>query len=152
MKKFKLTIGGEEILWKDADGVVYGGLKPDTLFIQVSNDEYNEVDLDMDNVYFRNIGYIDFESDSEFDVNKDDEDYGISTCYYSEIEFTEEEEEESKSYWDNPEEHEGEDQTIAYIEGCIGVCFGEVRLNGKSTGVCVTQSIYFNDRDLDLEE
>lgn len=139
MKKFDLSVWGNEILWEDEYGNPYGGFEPSTIGISVTGEE-----LDTNNIYFENIGYIDFDEivDDEYTDNR--------VQYGGEIEFTEEEEEESENYFDDPSEYEGENQTISYIEASICIRYGEVRLNGIPTGINIVNGIYFNDRIIEL--
>lgn len=139
MKKFDLVINGIELLWEDADGDQYGGFDPASIEISVDKE-----DIDMDNVYFENVGYVDF------DENVKDGYADADIQYNSEIEFTEEEEEESQHYWDEPSEHEGENQTLSYIEASICVRYGEARFNGVPTGINIVKGIYFNDKIIEL--
>lgn len=153
MEKFKLVISGDKIRWDDEYGNSYEGFDPDSVGIFVTGEGFDDEGIDMDNVYFENIGFIDFESDGEFDEPVRDSDYSVMTNYYSEIEFTEEEVEESENYFDEDyEPEEDESELLRYIEACIGVHYGEVRLNGVPTGINVVKEYYFNDRTLEIEE
>ena len=142
MKKFDLVISGNELLWTDASGDQYGGFEPSSIEITVDGEE-----LDTDNIYFKNIGFVDFDEivDDEYTDNR--------VQYDGEIEFTDEEDEESENYLDDEDEiEEGKSELLYYIEACIGIRYGEVRLNGVPTGIEVTKEIYFNNRGIDLEE
>ena len=147
MKKFDLVVGGNEVFWKDEYGNPYGGFEPHTIGISVTGEELYDEEIDMGNVYFENIGYIDFDIDGVGDYTNGDSDYN------AELEFTDEEDEESENYLDDEDEiEEGKSELLYYIEACIGIRYGEVRLNGIPTGIEVTKEIYFNNRVIDLEE
>lgn len=119
MKQFKIYVGGEEIYWLDEADSVWGGFDPASIVIEVDNKNIN-----VDNIYFRNVGYVDFNSDVDF---KNDNPNYIKSWYEGIIK-------DRYFDWDNLE-----------------ICYGKVKLNGLTTSIVVISHITYKDKIIELE-